>query len=65
VDYVGLCYACIRRDKLGDKENELYSLAHFANCTSDRLVGTCRMLPIIGEPLGPGGSGNLDSGRRE
>ena len=40
--------------------NSLYSFAHFANCTSDLSAGTCRRLPMMGDPLGPGGSGYFD-----
>lgn len=51
-----MCFAT----KVNSQINSLYSFDHFANCTSDLSVGTCRRLPIMGEPLGPGGSGYFD-----
>lgn len=46
--------------KARPKINSLNSFAHFANCTSDLSAGTCRRLPMMGDPLGPGGSGYFD-----
>lgn len=65
VDDVGLCI-CVKNNalrcqsQLSDKLNSLYSSAHFANCTHDLSAGTCRRLPMMGDPLGPGGSGYFD-----
>jgi len=46
--------------KAKSQTNSRYSFAHFANCTSDLSAGTCRRLPMMGDPLGPGGSGYFD-----
>ena len=56
-----ICFAASAKSQT----NSLYSFVHFANCTSDLSAGTCRRLPMIGDPVGPGGSGYFDFEPRE